>query len=234
MIINLVTFNMWDDPYLRKERLEWFINTILKSKPDILFLQGVTKFNILHLSEALVGNNYIFITNTQDRSSFEVIATRWKIGDWKFNKFSTTKSNTGLLWGYIEIDNKRVALATSQLDYDRSNIGQLNCALKFLNEKFDHCITGIDTRISGEDLQLPSDWNDAWIATGKNDFCKFTLDYKRNTNLYQKEELRSDRIFYKGGLKPIAFNLFGTDKVCGTTKKTQPSNHFGLQFSFIL
>lgn len=232
MIINLVNFNLWADPFLQQERLNWFINTILKSTPDIVYLQGVTKETIIPLSKALQERKYTFVTNTQERLSFEVLATRWKIGDWKFNKFSTSKRKAGLLWGYIEINDKKLGLATSELDVDTSNVGQVNCSLGFLSEKFDNCIVGMDTHLKQSEFPIAK-WQDAWVTTGANPFCKFTLDYKRNNNLYEKVQLRSSRLFYKGELKPIAFNLFGTEKVCGQTKKMNPSAHFGLQFSFI-
>ena len=227
MIINLVSFHLWDDDYRWKERLNWFITNVVMGKPDILCLQGVSKRMLIVLVPTFLKLGYKYILNTVERGTFELIATLWQIGDWKFNRYSTSELGKGLLWCNLTIHGKTIGVATSELDLTKFEMGQLTCSLKYLGEKFETCLFAISGKL---EKKFPSEWKDLWKSCGENKFYETTLDCKRNDNLYSKEEFRGDRILYKGKFNPISFNLIGTDKVCSGSN---PSTHFGIQSSIV-
>jgi hypothetical protein len=229
MNITLISFNVWQEPILKKERTEWIYENILKNKPDIILLQEVTNSILLEFVSELRNSNYQYKISNSNRKVYEIICSRRPILNYNFKRFSTSKSGKGIMWVDIKLNSETITVASAQLEQGEENynkrIGQLSCILNFLAEKR-KVILGCDTGLLKDDHFdgniVRDEWRDAWIDGGKNKFAQYTIDSNRNT--YAKTQARPDRIYYLGFTqKESTFELIGTNE----TKP--PSMHFGLK-----
>lgn len=229
--LKIVSFNIWDNKFLKTERLEWFYKHIIKNRPDIILFQKVTKENAIFLSKKLLKYKYNYKISSECRNSFELIAARWPIQSFKFNRYSTSQESNGILWAVITVNDQEIVIASSKLDQASTakKYGQLDCALKSLANRSKNCIFGCDTSLQlDEKYTIFNNWNDAWEATGKNELYSTTYDIK-NKNVTEDSCTRQDRIYYRGAFKNAMFELIGTEPSCPFGKEmVQPSTHFGL------
>nr|QBK87103.1 MAG: endonuclease/exonuclease/phosphatase family protein [Marseillevirus LCMAC201] len=235
MILKVVSFNLWSDPFLKNERTEWVYTHIIKEKPDIILFQEVSNSNVLELTKKLRKYNYQYKVVSEGRTVYEMICSKWQITNHKFNRYSTSKTNRGLLWADLRINGSIVTVASTQLDQGTGEIqkrlGQLDCILKSLANLHHTTIIGCDTGFIKENYNL-SHWKDAWVSTGKK-VPQYTYDSKRNKNITKNIQTRPDRIYYQGGITDPIYELIGTAECCGLLN-ANPSTHFGICCTFTL
>ena len=237
MILKVVSFNLWSDPFAKNERTEWVYTHIIKEKPDIIFFQEVSNSNVLELTKKLRKHNYQYKVVSEGRTVYEMICTKWNIANHKFNRYSTSKTGRGLLWADLKINGSIVTIASTQLDQDagdtKKRLGQLDCILNFLANHHHTTIIGCDTGFIKENYNLSgTNWKDAWVSSGKK-LPQYTYDSNCNKNIASRLQTRPDRIYYQGGLTDVSYELVGTAETCGSIK-TNPSTHFGIWCTFTL
>ena len=235
--IEIISMNVWNDKFLYKERTEWFIKNIIKKKPDIIFLQEVNHYNVVEFTQALKKYGYEYRVSSEKRDVFEIIACRWKIETWKFQRFSTSSRKNGILLCDILVHDKRITLATGCID-NSPDVGyeQLQCALNFLSNYNTHIIYGVHTHCKNELYKFKNErWTDVWEYSGKNKLQEYSLDFHRNKNVTIHEQSRPDRVFMQTNYTVYKFELIGTVPIIQSGKtQTHPSYFFGLHFSIIL
>ncbi len=234
--LTVVSFNMWADSFLKNERTEWVYKHILKNKPDVILLQEVSNSIVLDLTKKLRRLDYQYKVANEGRVVYELICSKWPIVDHKFNRYSTSKKGNGVLWADIKINGNIVTVASTQLDQEpeefQKRLGQLDCIMKFLANRYHTTILGCDTGFGrGEEYDLRGTrWKDAWVTSGKNKLAQYTYDFNRNKNITEQVQTRPDRIYYQGAFTDPDYELVGTLATCGAIK-VNPSNHFGIQLT---
>lgn len=235
--IEIMSMNVWNDKFLYKERTEWVIKNIIKKKPDIIFLQEVNHYNVVEFTQALKKYEYEYRVSSEKRSVFEIIACRWKIEDWKFQRFSTSTQKNGILYCDILIHDTLFTLATGCID-ENLDIGyeQLQCALNYLSNHNVHIIYGVHTHCKNELYRFKNErWTDVWEHAGKNKLQEYTLDFHRNKNVTTEQQTRPDRVFMQSNYTVSKFELIGTLPIINTgNTQTHPSYYFGLHFMIFL
>ena len=216
-IITVISYNLWDKNPSKKDLLDWITINIINKKPDIILFQEVTNAIIIDLTTTLRQTNYQFKISNQSRENYEIICAKWPIVNFKFKKFSTTETKRGILWSCIKIEGKTFIIANSQLEqgpnFYHKRIGQLDCLFDFLSKSNNIVILGCDTGLYPDENYSNDLLYDAWIETGKNKYAKYTYDSTRNSNISQSQPIQSrpDRIFFKGNLDDMSFQLIGTN-----------------------
>jgi hypothetical protein len=237
MQIEIISMNIWNNKFMYKERTDWVIKNIIKKKPDIIFLQEVSNHTVVELSSALKKCEYEYRISNEKRSVFEIIACRWKIDDWKFQRFSTSSQQNGILYCDISIHDTRFTLATGSID-ESHDIGyeQLQCALNYLSNHNINILFGVHTHCKNELYKFKNErWTDAWEKAGKNKLHEYTLDFHRNKNVTTTLQTRPDRVFIQSNYIISKFELLGTLPIVTSGKiQTHPSLYFGLHFNIVL
>ena len=231
--LDILSMNIWSDKYLQKERTQWLIQYIEKTNPDIICLQEVTNNNIIDLVLMFKKQGYQYRISNEKRHVFEVIACKWKIQDWKFQKFSTSAHDNGMLYCDIGANDNIITIASGNIDTSNKGNEQLQCALNFLANKNHYIIYGCTSHLQNEQYIFKNQrWLDAWINAGKNKLYEHTVDFTKNNNVIEKLTTRPDRIFIQGECNIYKYELVGTLPICSTsftsTLKTHPSTHFGI------
>jgi len=226
--------NIWKEKYLLQQRTEWIIHNIIESiQPDILLLQEVTNENVIDIIQALKEKKYQYRVSNEKRHVFEIIASKWNIIEFRFQKFSTSNLNNGILYCDIQVYNHRVTLASGNIDENLNGNEQLNCALNFLSNHNKYIIYGVSSHLGNELYPFKNErWKDAWVLSGKNKLNEYTYDFDKNINLTKNRKSRPDRIFTQGTNNIYKYELIGTLPICSSTPtsklKVQPSTHFGI------
>lgn len=232
--LTVVSFNMWADPFLKKDRLEWVYKNIIKERPDIILFQEVSNSIVLELAKKLRKLDYQYKVANENRTVYEMICSKWPIINYKFSRYSTSNTHRGVLWADLKINDKKVTVASTQLEQGPESLdkrlGQLDCILKFFANRHHTTIVGCDTGfVKGENYDLRgTKWKDAWISSGKNKLAQYTVDFNRNKNITEQVQNRTDRIYYQGPFVDPVYSLVGTTGECGNIK-VNPSNHFGIE-----
>jgi hypothetical protein len=237
--LNIVSFNIWNDPYYQKERLKWIKENILKNKYDIILFQEVNNNIILELTKKLRKLNYNYKISNNKRNTYEIICSIYPIINYKFQKFSNSNTNKGLLWITIRINNKNILIANTQLEQTSNTLiseNQLKCVFNFLSQmnNINNIILGCDIgKLSN--ISIDNKWNDAWITNGKNKYEQYTYNSYINKNIIllknKHKQIRSDRIYYTGNFIEPELRFIGTIPI---NNNIYPSTHFGLHLKITL
>lgn len=234
-VLTIISYNLWAKNTLKKDLLEWIQKNIIDLRPDVILFQEVTNAIVVDLTTKLRISGYQFKISNQSRNEYEMICSKWPIRDFKFKRFSNSPTYRGVLWCIIVIDGRNILVANSQLEQDINNFekrtGQLQCLFDSFSKSKYYVIMGCDTGLRPKEEVENKLFQDAWIKTGKNKFARYTFDSERNSNVTEPIQSRPDRIYIKGDIDEISFQLIGTNFL-SDKQKYNPSNRFGISFSF--
>lgn len=209
--LSTLSYNIWNNPKDRQKRLDQLCLNITVSQPDVILLQEVTNATVLDVIKTLKLCDYNYqISNNNNRTIFEIVASKRPIEQFKFSRYSNSITNRGVLWADIKVGPKTVTIVSTQLEQldQRKAMAQIKCLLKFASTK-DNVVLACDIG-SLEKLPLPEGWKDSWVVGGQNKFAQYTIDPERNKYIDGNEHYRSDRILLLGGLTNVDFSLVDT------------------------
>ena len=226
--LHIIDFNVWHHDLYRKERLEWLIKMIKERLPEVLILQEVNNPIILDLTNELRYLGYQYKISEPHKGVYELLASRYIISNYKFNRYSNSPIGNGVLWADIKVHDEIVTIASTQLDNSPKRREQLKCILNYFKTRQNPVIIGCDTKNpKGERLDIDeSYWYDVWKMAGRNKYSRFTVDYQRNNNVDDGVQYRPDRVYVNRYFDKhhIYQNLIGTEKM---ENGCYPSYYFG-------
>lgn len=209
MFNNLIvlSYNIWFNTYLWRERTEAFIKKIRGLNPHFVCLQEVRSevFNVLRTSLS----EYHFITQDISVGYFCVIMSRFPPRETEDYAFASSMGRS-LLVGWFPLgDGHEVVVANTHFEsvfHRQGNpvkIDQFKTSEDILEKILrtsSNVIFCMDSNVLDiEESQLLGSWCDSWKLKG-NDANKFTYDGKKNKYLTAQNvpyQSRLDRILFK-------------------------------------
>jgi endonuclease/exonuclease/phosphatase family metal-dependent hydrolase len=243
--ITVMTYNIWFADRDRYERLISLIENIEYYQPDVICFQEVLCPIYDQLKLRL--NTYLYYYPENPKYKYNcVIFSKYPIIEEKYYEYTNTQMGRGLLISVIEVNNKKIAIATSHFESVFQKVNQIK--IKQYNEAkyiLENLVSSVDYIIFGSDTNITSDeeaffiaddkeWKDAFKSAGSPKNQEYTYDSKENANLCGRKigyfRSRIDRIVYfDKNIKLIDFKL-----IKGMEELIEPSDHFGVMCKFSL
>jgi endonuclease/exonuclease/phosphatase family metal-dependent hydrolase len=241
MIFTFVTYNIWFDNYLMRQRMKQIIQIFKNEQPDIICLQEVTPNSLQILMDSLfIVDNYYF-SLTEMTQCYDTLIL---VNNTKFNVINTNiydfgesgHSMMGRGYHHMEIEFKfgdeHLNIVTSHLESEfKKDAKNKLYQYKYILDKFKNT----ENVVFAGDLNIPNyqsgyydkiaknmKWFDSWIEMSKTipkDYAediRWTYDCNKNSHRggsRKNNHSRLDRVLYKNAKFTIsAMQLIGTDK----------------------
>jgi len=151
-----------------------------ENKYDIILLQSISFDNLLSVVDELIRNKYKYKIWLCGKKYYEMIAIchTAKFLEFKYNKFSNSDNNCGILYGKIILRNVILDIASVQL-YD--SLTKINMQLECIFDKF---VNSVIVIIGCETLQKININKHKWKTINKNNqsiLYKSSFDVKKQT-----------------------------------------------------
>lgn len=227
-------------------RITGAISEILKSNPDVVFLQEIVPKSYDVIQEKMGAAFQLFPAGATDYFTVMLLNKKTVWVDRKEVKpFYTSLMLRKLQIADVNIKGIDFRLMTSHLestrDHARERKRQLDMCFSEMqraDSKY-NVIFGGDLNLGSADdktLVLPSGVSDLWEMTGFRNEAKFTWDMKHNDNkrMNGTPRCRFDRMYFKKAsgtkVKPEYFELVGLERVRGSSRFA--SDHWGILSHF--
>eukprot|EP00440_Ansanella_granifera_P016176 gb/GFBE01017572.1/.p1 GENE.gb/GFBE01017572.1/~~gb/GFBE01017572.1/.p1 ORF type:complete len:264 (+),score=61.54 gb/GFBE01017572.1/:1-792(+) len=239
MPVRLLTFNIWFAEHAMLRRMQAIGDIIQSTLPDVIALQEMTHehWELCRRHEAFA--SYTWSGAPPRQRYYTLIGSRLPfVQEPLRQEFEVTLMGRDLLYAIVQPPGlPPLVFATSHLEsLDRAKVRktQIEESLKMLGKAADVVFCG-DTNINEAvdgDVQLPSPWQDAWVALKPED-PGYTFDVSRNRMMAQHDNwarennarLRFDRFWFKvSNYAPTAIDLLDNP----IEGDLWPSDHFGL------
>ncbi|KAJ3256485.1 Tyrosyl-DNA phosphodiesterase 2 [Boothiomyces macroporosus] len=239
--ISVVTYNIWFDGLLQKERYSALLQEISKYNPDVVCLQECNhQSQKIFTENQFIQENYILSdinTSTFDCWYGITIMLRKDLNIISIEKIPfESRMGRYLAKAVIKVDGKQVSIGTShfesgfndleyrknQWEVSSANLPDASILCGDFNVHDDH--------IESEAL-FKLDWKDSWHTAEKKpkdlerDGITFGI-WKGGNNR------RLDRILYRGYLKPVSIQTIGDAPLEGYPSTVYISDHFGVYATF--
>lgn len=224
--LRVTTYNLWSNKLMRAERALEVLRLVSEESPDFAAFQEVTE-ETAHILSGGLGSNY---ETFLDLRGGLMICSR--LGGVPRDKALTSPLGRTVLW--LELQD--LAVATVHLESRRAataaRMNQLYEVMEILKPYSRVVLVG-DFNFCGswpEDQILSSRYRDAWPCLHPDD-PGYTEDTKINLMRLaakgKEKQVRFDRVFCRGALRPIQAKLLGHEPL-PDNDKIWPSDHAGL------
>jgi endonuclease/exonuclease/phosphatase family metal-dependent hydrolase len=230
-------------------RTLWVVEEILRTQPNVIFLQELVDFNFAILTQRFQGSFHIFKQQMHLQPYFVAIMVHkgtMEVSASDSVHFPTSRMGRGGV--YVSARRKGtnclVGFITGHLESLRESSTerqtQLRTCLEFAKNvtKEEHLscfVIGGDLNIRDTEVPPEIKDKDAWILAGRKRECEYTWDLSRNDNAKMPNgstpKCRFDRFYvletFSGSATKVTdFSLIGTARIQGLGRFA--SDHFGI------
>ncbi|KAJ3320078.1 hypothetical protein HDV06_005728 [Boothiomyces sp. JEL0866] len=238
--LSLVTYNIWFDGLLQKERCNALIQEISIYDPDIICLQECTNGS----QKVLAENPYIrqkYIMSDFGTESFDtwygvVMLTKRDLLVTSIEKIPfNSRMGRFLVKTTLSLHGKQITIGTSHFEsgFSDSECRKLQWRESTSNLSELAILCG-DFNIHDDEMETEFlsnlGWKDSWHGAKKQ-----AKDLERNGvtfGIWKGGRRRLDRVLYRGSLKPISIQTIGDVALEGYPTTVYISDHFGVYAKF--
>uniref|UniRef100_A0A6C0C765 Endonuclease/exonuclease/phosphatase domain-containing protein n=1 Tax=viral metagenome TaxID=1070528 RepID=A0A6C0C765_9ZZZZ len=239
--ISICTWNLWFDPYMRKERINAAMNELLTTNADVICLQEINTPILFLIKSHPISNSYHILYNTEDIDTYgQIFLLNRKLShitiEFRSISFPHTRMNRKICHLIL---NKRIHIFNVHLESDFTKPGytpkikfeQLQFLLEYANKLGCSIIAGDCNIASDEDVIF----NNMITAKSFADLNNGTLTYDciANTNIHDTFRSRLDRILCNFDVVCKINRLLGMIPISMNEVRCFPSDHFGLNLTVV-